>query len=68
MPVQLLASVTVTVKLNEPTVVGRPDTNPVVGFKLNPAGKAPAVTANVNDFVDEVMVGVVGGGAAVVGG
>ncbi len=38
-------SVTVTVKLLAPTVVGVPLITPVVGERLRPAGRAPVVTA-----------------------
>jgi hypothetical protein len=35
----------VTVKLYAPTPVGVPEICPVAAFKLNPAGRVPAVTA-----------------------
>jgi hypothetical protein len=41
------ASVTVTVKVLFPTAVGVPEITPVAAFKLNPAGIAPLVTAQL---------------------
>jgi hypothetical protein len=39
--------VTCIVKLNVPVVVGSPEMNPVVVFKLNPGGKLPTEIAQV---------------------
>jgi hypothetical protein len=43
----LVESVTVTVKLNVPAVVGVPVTAPVEGFNVRPGGSEPVVIANV---------------------
>jgi hypothetical protein len=44
--------VAVTVKVAEPAEVGVPDTVPVAASKLNPAGRAPDDTVNVNAVPD----------------
>src|SRR6202050_3641921 len=45
--VWLLASVTLTVKLNVPAVVGVPASTPVDAVKVIPAGRVPALTDQV---------------------
>jgi hypothetical protein len=41
------ASLTCTVKLDVPVVVGVPETTPVVVLSVNPAGKLPAESDHV---------------------
>jgi hypothetical protein len=43
----LSASVTVAVKLDVPLVVGVPEIKPVLGTRLNPAGRLPEAIAQV---------------------
>ena len=45
--VALVWSVTVNTRLLVPGVVGTPETTPVVGSKLRPAGRVPEVRAQV---------------------
>ena len=45
--VSFLASVTLTVKLEVPAVVGVPDTTPVDAFSVRPAGSVPALIDQV---------------------
>jgi len=44
-------SVTMTVKVDVPDVVGTPLICPVAAFKVRPVGKAPAVTLHVYGVV-----------------
>ena len=54
-PVQLFASVAVTVKLNGPDAVGAPASN-AGGRERHPAGSAPAVRLHVTGAVPPVCV------------
>lgn len=51
-------SVSVTVKLNDPVVVGVPLIVPLVGFSESPTGKDPSVTVQVKGVVPPVAVSV----------
>jgi hypothetical protein len=44
-------SVTVTVKLEVPAVVGVPEMTPVAGAKVRPVGRVPTVTDQVKGAV-----------------
>ena len=54
MPVEL--SVAVTVKALIAAALGVPDSTPVVGFNVSPAGNAPTVTPNVYEPVPPVAL------------
>ncbi len=54
-PVQLFASVAVTVKLNGPDAVGTPASNPAAESVI-PLGSAPAVRLHVTGAVPPVCV------------
>jgi hypothetical protein len=54
-----LAPVTVIVIVAVPAVVGVPLTSPVVEFKVNPAGNAPLVSANVFGDMPPAEVGAI---------
>ena len=54
----LAASVTCTVKLNEPVAVGVPERVPLAAFSEMLAGRAPAVTAQVYGAVPPVAASV----------
>ena len=51
-----LASVTRTVKVKLPAVVGVPDSRPVVGLRVSPGGRVPALTDQANGAVPPVTV------------
>ena len=56
--VWLLASVTLTVKLDVPAAVGVPDSTPVEAFRVIPAGSVPALTDHAYGAVPPLTVSV----------
>jgi len=45
--IPIMESITITVKLKVPAVVAEPEILPLAGFRVSPAGNAPAVIAHV---------------------
>ena len=52
----LFASITLTEKVVLPVVVGVPDSSPVDAFSVNPGGRLPLLTDQVNGLVPPLTV------------
>ncbi|MEK8104125.1 hypothetical protein NKG94_01495 [Micromonospora sp. M12] len=50
------ASTTRTVKLELPAVVGVPESRPVLGFRVSPGGRVPALIDQTNGAVPPLTV------------